>query len=502
MLRKISWIVMSGALLAGASAKAQMPMPSYPGNWPYSSPAQPGYPGYGPPGMPMMPAPGMMPPPGYPNLNTMPNQPYMVLPDRIPDSRVPARPMAQAPSTAPSFSEYYPSTGSDVLPASYMSTPQAVPNEPYTVYEGPRYLSHIKEEGTRVWAQAGFLHWWTKQDSYPSLVTTGNANIGTLGNADTVVLFGRQFGPKELSGVQATLGMWLNPELDTSLEATGFYLSRHGRDSLFTSDATGSPLLSIPFLAPAESVARVAIPGIRSGTISANAKLEMHGADIAVVRNIARLHGWSFDYFGGLRYLYLNDDFALNQNLTAIVNNGVFFNGAGQVAGTTVSVSDSFNLTNRFFGAQFGGHIAWNWRRFDTALAGKISLGGNVSRAVINGVSTLNPGTANATDASGGLFAQTGNSGPYVVSHFATVPEGSATLGFHITPNLRVFGTYSLLYWSNVIRTGGNIDRNINPAIPPTSDTFLAGTTGSPLFNANFTDFWAHGINVGMELKY
>ncbi len=99
----------------------------------------------------------------------------------------------------------------------------------------------------------------------------------------------------------------------------------------FTSDAAGNPALSVPFLAPAESVAQIAIPGTSSGRISANSVMDLHGIDVAVVANIARINGWSFDYLWGFRYLYLNDDFAFNQSITALVDNGVFFNGAGQV---------------------------------------------------------------------------------------------------------------------------------------------------------------------------
>ncbi len=548
MLRKISWIVIGGALLAGVSAKAQYPAPRS-----YGTPALPGYPGY--PAMPsrplmpamplmpatpispampqgplppVMPAPGMtyqgqpggmppagmmlpnqLPPAGLPNPKAIPTQPYMVLPDRVPTSKIPALPTVQSPNSGsgsdqpPGASVPY-SDGGEVLPASYFPPQPLIPTEPFTVYEGPRYLSYIKEEGTRMWVQAGFLHWWVNQDNYPPLVTTGTAaaNPGLLGNADTTVLLGGRLGPTEFSGFQGTLGIWLNPELEKSLEVTGFFLGRHGRDNAFTSDAAGNPALSVPFLAPAESVAQIAIPGTSSGRISANSVMDLHGIDVAVVANIARINGWSFDYLWGFRYLYLNDDFAFNQSITALVDNGVFFNGAGQVAGSTVSISDSFNLTNRFYGGQFGGRVAWNWWRFDIGVSGKVSMGGNVSRAVITGSSTLNPGTAGATTADGGFFAQPSNSGSHTVSIYSVVPEATATVGFHITPNLRVFGTYSMLYWTNVIRSGSNLDRQINPATPPTSGAFVAGSTGSPVFNANYTDFWAHGLNVGLELKY
>ena len=76
------------------------------------------------------------------------------------------------------------------------------------------------------------------------------------------------------------------------------------------------------------------------------------------------------------------------------------------------------------------------------------------------------------------------------------------TVGYQITPCLRVTAGYTLLYWSHVMRVGNNIDRRLDPGQAPTL-AFPAITPGAnPMFPAIRTEFWAQGINVGMELKF
>jgi hypothetical protein len=76
------------------------------------------------------------------------------------------------------------------------------------------------------------------------------------------------------------------------------------------------------------------------------------------------------------------------------------------------------------------------------------------------------------------------------------------TLSVFITPQLRAFVGYDLLYWTQVDRPGSQVDTNIN-----LSQSAILGTgalTG-PAYPApvlNRTDFWAQGVNVGLEFRY
>jgi hypothetical protein len=73
-------------------------------------------------------------------------------------------------------------------------------------------------------------------------------------------------------------------------------------------------------------------------------------------------------------------------------------------------------------------------------------------------------------------------------------------LGYYITPKLKVFAGYNVLYWTNVARSGGLIDASVNPnLIPPASGSALPAR---PAQQVQFTDLWAQGVNVGLELRY
>jgi hypothetical protein len=58
---------------------------------------------------------------------------------------------------------------------------------------------------------------------------------------------------------------------------------------------------------------------------------------------------------------------------------------------------------------------------------------------------------------------------------------------------------YSLVYWSKVIRAGEQIDLNVNPSQFPPGD--LVGAP-QPQFRAVTTDFWAQGLNFGLDFRF
>src|SRR5262249_26759210 len=129
----------------------------------------------------------------------------------------------------------------------------------------------------------------------------------------------------------------------------------------------------------------------------------------------------------------------------------------------------------------------------------KVALGTNQERADIDGNTVVTvPGFAPVTRP-GGLLAQSTNSGHHRRSDFGVVPEVGANLGFQVGQHLRGFVGYSFLYWSEVTRPGGQIDLGVNPTqIPPST---LVGAA-RPAFSFHQTDYWAHGVNFGIEVRY
>ncbi len=398
MLRNI-WIAVCGTLLCGGVVLAQLPGPT---NAPYGYPGYP-TPPYGPPqpmgpgnapqpyGYPMMPmGPGGMMPYGNPGPmgpgpmgpgGMMPNNPYAnQLPVPIPPD--PRRPVgvptydgagpkkgasepymvgpgknltaAQAPAPAPTSAQP-PAPGyapAPVMADPYMEfapcCPPGPPAEPYTLYEGARYLADVKQDSVCVFGQVNYIHWWTRRDQTTPLLTTGDPtipgqNVGTLGNPDTTVLLGGgSIAPHEFSGVQANFGLWLDPERLNSLEFGGFVLGKVGRQYNFASDANGFPVLAQPVVIPGatgytENAFTIANPGLLTGRASFSDVMNMMGAEVNFGRNLIRYNGWTLDALMGFRYMYLNDTLTATQSSTVLpaLAGGIAFLGNPIPAGVT-----------------------------------------------------------------------------------------------------------------------------------------------------------------------
>ncbi len=510
------WIAVCGTLLSGGLALAQLPgsdgIPGYP-----MPPMQPwGYPPaaamapnppYGNP-LPMAIPSDPRRPVGLPNYDGSgakpgASEPYMVGPEKSPAATLPpaARPSPTLlPAATPVVVDPY------LAPAGY--GPPAPPAEPYTLYEGARYLAQVKQDDACVFGQVSYIHWWTRHDQTPPLLTTGNAasvNPGSLANADTTVLLGGgSIAPTEFSGVQANFGMWLDPERTISLEFGGFYLGKNSRQYAFASDANGNNVIAQPVQTGtplAESALPIALPGLLAGSASVSSTMNMLGADFNFGTNFIRYNGWTLDGLIGFRYMYLNDMLTSNQNFTLLpaAAGGVSFLGVPQPAGTNFGLNDSFNLTNRFYGGQVGARLDWvSCYKIDFGAVLKVALGDTAHAASIDGSTTVNGATA-----PGGAYAQPSDIGHYNANDFTVVTDLTFTVGYQIHPNIRLTAGYNLIYWPRVERAGEQIDRSMSAGQAPTDSLYVPGTIGAnPRFLNTRSDFWAQGVNVGVEVKY
>ena len=229
--------------------------------------------------------------------------------------------------------------------------------------------------------------------------------------------------------------------------------------------------------------------------------MDFHSLELNVARNVLRVDGWSLDTLLGVRDYYLNDSISLNQNVTVLPagTNFIPFNTVPQPAGSNFIFNDSFNMTNRFYGAQIGARLNWTYGRFDLGGVLKVAMGATSHVADINGNTTL----VGVATVQGGSLAQASNIARVTSTDFSVVPEFTATVGIQVTPALRVLLGYTVLDWNRIQRPGNQIDRNLDFTQVPTSPTFVPGSVGtSPRFPGVRTDFWAQGVNVGVELKY
>ncbi len=347
--------------------------------------------------------------------------------------------------------------------------------------------------------------WWTKGDPLPPLVTAGSPgdllvpgiSAGALGLPGTTVLFGdsdANAGPR--SGGRVMVGWWFGDQHALGIEAGGFWLGSQSDD--FSATSFGSPLLARPFfnvLTGTQDVEFVAEPGnaatgavaaraALAGTVTASARNTLWGAEANLRANLWGGPAWDIDLVGGYRYMGLDDSLTVSENLAAL-NTGTPFAFTGQ---------DSFQTKNRFNGGQLGLKGEWRFGRWSLDGRTVIALGDMSEEVDINGFKTVNGVTS-----AGDLLTQAGtNIGTFRQNRFAWSPDVGLNLGYQVTDHMRLFVGYDFLYISDVARAGQQVNLNVNPN--PLRG--VAGGPAQPAFVFQSSDFWAQGLNLGLEFRY
>ncbi len=366
----------------------------------------------------------------------------------------------------------------------------------------------------RVWADAELLLWWMRGMNTPPLVTaspsgTPRALAGVIGAPTTRVLFGDERIDNDLTaGFRVRAGFWLDDCQTCGLEGSYFFLGPQTTNRTFT--CLDAPVIARPFIDVNPGVPNpfgaavagfgspnselVCFPGVLNGTVNVHARTFFEGFDVNARHNLWCGCDYRLDLLAGYRYLRLEDELDVTENLTVLT--------AANPAiplGTTFFVQDRFGTTNTFNGGQIG--VAGERRSGRWVLSGRtlVALGNTHSEVNIAGVTqAVTPGGAVITNA-GGLLTQPTNMGRFEDDRFAVVYESQAALGYQVTEGIRAFVSYSFLYWSNVSRAGDQIDLVVNSSqIPPGT---LVGAP-RPAFVRHDTDFWAQGISFGVEVRY
>jgi Putative beta barrel porin-7 (BBP7) len=363
---------------------------------------------------------------------------------------------------------------------------------------------------SRFYASGEYLLWWTKGAVLPPLVTTGTTTSqGILGQPGTVILFGGStvdYGPQ--SGGRFTAGYWLDCDQTMAIEGSLFFL---GQGTVpFAANSAAFPVLARPIVAlnppvAGESRELAAFPGLFSGAINASTASRLWGTEVN-----ARCKGccgclddctYRIDWLAGVRYLELNDNLSITEALqfqpgvipTLLPNGGTGF------------VFDSFGTRNQFVGAQVGTVIELCHGRWFLDVKGKLAIGDTHETVNINGGQQLFSAAGLVAAFPGGLLAQPSNIGRFTRDSFGVIPEVGLQLGYQVTDHFRVTVGYNFLFWSDVLRAGEQVDRNIDltqvPAVfQPPGIVPVGQTRPAVLFRE--TSYWAQGLTAGLEWRY
>jgi hypothetical protein len=342
---------------------------------------------------------------------------------------------------------------------------------------------------SRFYGSADYLLWWLKKGGVPALVTQGNpadTPTGALGQPGTTLLFGDSgFGSNPFSGGRFTVGYWLGCKNDWGVETSWLFLQqRHTSFGATSTGDVGTGTLAIPFFnadGGFEDANVVGLEGTQAGAINIRLTQRLWGAEVNA--RTPRLGNDCFHVCGlaGFRFLDLQESLDLETFASALPAS----------AGISTALAESFATRNRFYGGQIGGEASYVRDRLRITALAKVAFGGNDEAVNINGT-TINVDPINGTVVSpGGLFSGPNNIGNHHQGHFAVVPEAGINLGYQLRENVAVNVGYTFLYVSDVVRPGSQIDRQVN---------FQTNDHPRVLFHQS--DFWAQGINVGLQFRY
>jgi hypothetical protein len=221
------------------------------------------------------------------------------------------------------------------------------------------------------------------------------------------------------------------------------------------------------------------------GNISILSKNDLIGADAWLRRTFFDDGRRQFGILGGYQFTRLDDSLTQSFAGTAIAGNP-------QPAGTTLTSFDSFRTQNEFHGGSIG--FAGLWRRnvWTVEVLAKVGLGNMHERIVIDGRQTLTQPGNPPSSVNHGSLTLASNIGDRTANHFAAVPELNVNGVYNISPAWRILAGYSILYWSDAVLAGDQIDNHLNFNQPATR----------PAFKFQRSDFVVQGLNMGAEYRW
>jgi hypothetical protein len=358
--------------------------------------------------------------------------------------------------------------------------------------------------------KAEYLLWWTQDDQPPPLASTSSnlADLGIIGQPTTQVLFGDQPLQRDpYSGARFTFGYWLDCE--EAIELRGFFLARE--NDRFNAQSSQFPVISRPFFSAnrnAEFVELVNFPNLVAGNITVETPSTFGGIEANLRCNLcckkSPCHSRSFrlDLFGGPRYLNLDESINITEDIIGLPTASDPF-----LRNQRITVVDRFATSNDFYGGQLGLEAEWRRNRLGLNLRTQLALGGTHQQIDIEGSQQFVDLTSGATqNFNGGLLALPSNIGSHSRGQFSVVPEIDLSLSYYLRERLRLSVGYNILWWTNVVRPGGQIDRVLDerqiPNFRPGDQATTLPAQLRPIVPFKNSDFWAQGLTFGLEWRY
>jgi hypothetical protein len=347
-----------------------------------------------------------------------------------------------------------------------------------------------------LWGSGEYLLWWIKNGRVPPLVTAGGD--GVPGSPGTRVLVDNlDFVDDFRQGGRFALGYHFEMLPFLGVEASYFFLSNGQTEESISSSR--EPVLAQPFLNAATGMpdaTLVASPGVATGTVTIGARTSLSGAEANLTGSLIGADRFHLAVLAGFRYLRLEDDLKSDEQFQVAPDVPGF-------GGNSVTLQDEFRTVNRFYGGQVGLETGVRLGQLAIDCRGKIALGQMQQVAYVNGALNKLAPDGSTTIFQGGLFALPSNIGRHQRDELAFIPEVGLEVGWQLTRHVKLYAGYSFLWVSTVARAGEQIDPVVNVTqFPLRSGNGPLEGPARPAFNFAGTDFWAQGLNFGLELRY
>jgi hypothetical protein len=375
------------------------------------------------------------------------------------------------------------------------------------------------------WLVTEYLFWAIKGPRVPALASTGTpAAAGVLGRPGATFLpNSSDLNGDPFSGGRFTVGTWLNDEHSLGFQGSFFFLGEETeRFEAASPGGPGSPVLARPFTdvrtgQPAALL--VASPDLGPGAIRTSFGSSLQGAEGDLVYELYCCKPYRVELVGGFRYQDLAEELGIGDAQSVP-------RGPSVLGGHGLSVVDEFHTRNTFFGGELGARGEYQWGHWVGTLMANLALGSNKETVRIIGATNAAPGgprrgqvirfpttpttptaptgTRGLRALDGGLLALPSNEGRYRTDDFSAIPQLDLQIAYEFNPYVRAFVGYTFLYWSEVVRPGDQVDLGVNPALVPALQRRGQRPTGPdrPAFVLQQTDFWAQGLDLGLEFRY
>ncbi len=365
------------------------------------------------------------------------------------------------------------------------------------------------------WVSFEYLNWYQDGLYLPPLVTTSvDPNVsrnqaGVLTSPSTRILYGGgSVLTDSIDGGRLRFGVWLDRCHTWGLGAE--LISMSSNSDSFLARSEGLPILARPIFNTelgVEDSELVAYPDVISGAVSVNVTSDFESGGFFIRRLRRTEEGckqWLFcgcpehyctrtELLVGYRYLQLDETVAIRESL---VSNDSQNPGSFQIL-------DSFRARNQFNGIDLGYMFRSTRGYWTLDGAVRIAIGNTKQTVTIAGQSQINDPSSVPSQQTydAGILALSSNSGIYEQNQFSVVPEIGVNLGYQLTDHVRLMIGYTGIYWSNVVRPGMQISRDVNPNLIPPVQQPVTGAN-RPGFAFDTTDYWIQGISLGGEYRW